>query len=127
MSSLISLRVGSRAETLKTANPDSGTIAVDGEWLFHTGDNLAWAIGHYGFDTRFLLDTLFSMVLLFTIARRQLELGRRRAEIESELRSVRETVEQVADTAAPSANKTTSLFSRSSAPMLRLSRSPVFR
>jgi hypothetical protein len=47
-------------------------------------------IGRYSFDTRFLLDTLLFMVLLFSIARRQLEEGRRQAQIETELRSARE-------------------------------------
>jgi hypothetical protein len=47
-------------------------------------------LGRYAFDTRFLLDTLLFTVLLLTIARRQLEEGRRQAQIETELRSARE-------------------------------------
>jgi hypothetical protein len=47
-------------------------------------------LGGYHFDTRFLLDTLLFLVLLFTVARQELKEGQRRAQIETELRSARE-------------------------------------
>ena len=36
-----------RAQAFQTSNPGAGSIAVDGKWQFHTGDDPAWASPAY--------------------------------------------------------------------------------